>query len=74
MITFADFGEFMPDLLRAAVVTVQLTVIAFALAMVGGLILALARISTHRLFRFPAKILVAFLRGTPLIFQLFCVY
>lgn len=74
MITFADFGEFMPDLLRAAVVTVQLTVIAFALAMVGGLILALARISTHRLFRFPATILVEFLRGTPLIFQLFCVY
>jgi polar amino acid transport system permease protein len=74
VITFADFGEFMPDLLRAAVVTVQLTVIAFALAMVGGLILALARISTHRLFRFPATILVEFLRGTPLIFQLFCVY
>jgi polar amino acid transport system permease protein len=74
VITIADFGQFMPDLLRAAVVTVQLTVISFALAMVGGLVLALARISTHRLLRFPATALVEFLRGTPLIFQLFCVY
>lgn len=74
MITLTDITEFLPDLLRATVITLQLTAIAFALAVVLGLALALARISTTRLARFPATALVEFLRGTPLIFQLFTVY
>lgn len=74
MITLADVQEFLPDLLRATTVTLELTFVSFALAIVLGLVLALARISTHRLARFPATAVVEFLRGTPLIFQLFCVY
>ena len=74
MITFSDIQQFLPTLLRATVVTLELTVIAFALATVIGLLFALARISTHRLFRWPVTAVVEFLRGTPLIFQLFAVY
>jgi polar amino acid transport system permease protein len=74
VITVADFGEFLPDLLRATVVTLELTFISFALAMVVGLILALARLSTKRSARLPATIVVEFFRGTPLIFQLFVAY
>ncbi|MHB8891939.1 MAG: amino acid ABC transporter permease [Candidatus Limnocylindrales bacterium] len=74
MITVADVGEFLPDLLRATAVTLQLTIISFVLAMVVGLVLALARLSTKRYARLPATIVVEFFRGTPLIFQLFVAY
>jgi His/Glu/Gln/Arg/opine family amino acid ABC transporter permease subunit len=74
LITFEDIERFLPDLLRATVITLELTAIAFALATVVGLVFALARISTHRMFRYPATAIVEFLRGTPLIFQLFAVY
>jgi polar amino acid transport system permease protein len=74
LITAEDVQQFLPVLLRATLVTLELTAIAFGLAIIGGLVFALARISTHRLFRYPATAIVEFLRGTPLIFQLFAVY
>lgn len=74
MLSLADIQEFLPDLLRATVVTLELTFFSFVLAIVFGLVLALARISTHRVARYPATAVVEFLRGTPLIFQLFTVY
>ncbi|HEX9017496.1 MAG TPA: ectoine/hydroxyectoine ABC transporter permease subunit EhuD [Chloroflexota bacterium] len=74
MITVADVQAFLPDLLRATTITLSLTFIAFAIALVLGLVLALGRISTSPIFRIPTTVVVEVIRGTPLVFQLFWVY
>jgi polar amino acid transport system permease protein len=74
LITLDDVQAYLPILLQATAVTLQLTFISFVLALVVGLTLALARVSTKRYARVPATIFVEFFRGTPLIFQLFVAY
>ena len=51
-----------------------LTITSMAVALVVGLLLALARISSRRLLRFPATAFVELIRGTPLILQLFYIF
>ena len=72
--TFVDIREFLPLLLAATLVTLELTGISFGLAIFGGLLIAVARLDTRRLVRLPATILVEAIRGTPLLFQLFVYY
>jgi His/Glu/Gln/Arg/opine family amino acid ABC transporter permease subunit len=75
MPTFEELGEWLPRLLRGLVFTVQITVGAFVLAVVLGLVVALLRLSPRRrLVYIPATIYVEVLRGTPLILQLFFAY
>ncbi len=77
-----------PLLLKAAGVTVALSLISMPLAVLMGLIVALIRSSgstalggpgasgkfAGRLFRLPFTVYVEIVRGTPLAFQLFVVY
>jgi len=76
-ITFRWDGEFalsiLPQLLRAAVITLQATVVGFALAVVIGLAFALLR-RGPRPISWPAGFVVEFLRSTPLLVQLYVLF
>lgn len=72
-----DWGfavEILPELLRGLWVTVKLTAAGISLALIGGLGLALLRRSRRRLIRWPVGLVVEFVRGTPLLVQLFFLY
>lgn len=68
------FWEMLPYLLKGALVTVQVSVLAMALAMVLGLVAAIGRLSRTRLLRSVAGVYIEVIRGTPLLVQLFIVY
>lgn len=60
----------MPYLLTGAWVTLYLTLLAMAIALVAGLAGALARMSRFALLRLIAGAYIEFMRGTPLLVQL----
>jgi len=64
----------LPRLLDGAWMTIWLTVATMALAIPGGLALALMRLSPLRLVSVPATAFVEFFRATPLILQIYWVY
>jgi arginine/lysine/histidine/glutamine transport system substrate-binding and permease protein len=64
----------LPALLAGAIVTLQLTILSAILGMVGGSLMALARLSTAKPIRWFAQIYIDFFRGTPLLVQLFMIY
>ena len=67
--------EWGPPLLRGTGLTIVLTVSSFAFALVLGLALALARLDRRRWYLYtPAQAFVEFVRGTPLLVQLFYLY
>lgn len=63
-----------PLLLMGAVITVQITAISVAIGVVIGLVVGVARISEVRLLRLLAICYIDFLRGTPLLVQIFLIY
>lgn len=63
-----------PDLLKAVPVVAELAIGAMVLALVLGLLIALARISTLRLLRAVATVYIEVFRGTPLLVQLVYIY
>lgn len=69
-----DWGRVLGELLRAAGMTVFLAVTSFPLAMLIGLLVALGRVYGPRWLAFPLGLYVEFLRGTPLLLQLYFVF
>lgn len=72
-----DWGfvrEIMPDLLEGLLVTVQATAVGIVIALVLGLVLAIARRSTIKLISWPVAAFVEFVRSTPLLVQLFFLF
>ena len=67
-------GDILPDLLEGLWVTVKLTVLGISLALALGLVLALLRRSRLRVVRWPVGLFIDFIRGTPLLVQLFFLY
>jgi len=67
-------AEFLPVLLQGAVVTVEVTVLSFALSSLIGLVLALAKVSHFKPVSAAAATLVNVIRGLPIIVQLFYIY
>lgn len=63
-----------PLLLTGAVLTLKITAISVGLGLVIGLVAGIARISCVHLVRMAAMAYIDFMRGTPLLVQLFCVY
>ena len=63
-----------PLLLQGALVTLQITALAVGLGLVLGLIAALAQLSKFGILRILAKVYVDFIRGTPLLVQIFIIY
>ena len=72
--SFADVIAFLPNLLQGAVITVVVSLTAFAIALVFGLLLGVMRISKLWPIRIIAAIYIQFIRGTPLLLQLFFIY
>nr|WP_211114530.1 amino acid ABC transporter permease [Azospirillum rugosum] len=65
----------MPELLKGAVVTIEVTAAAFLLSGVLGLLVGIIRLNPARRFLYGlATGYVAFIRGTPLLVQLFLLF
>ena len=72
-----DWGyalEVLPDLARAAVITIEATLLGFALAAVLGLVFAILRMSRNPWIANLTTGLVEFVRGTPVLIQLFFMF
>ncbi|NMB13530.1 MAG: amino acid ABC transporter permease, partial [Firmicutes bacterium] len=63
-----------PVLLKGAVMTMELTCLSMLLGTTIGLGLALARISRSPLLNTSASLYIWWMRGTPLLMQLFLIY
>lgn len=74
MFNFAGAVEYLPDLLRGALISVELTLCVMALSLVLGLLLALAKLSQSRLLSAAANVYIEVIRGTPCLLQLFYIY
>jgi ectoine/hydroxyectoine ABC transporter permease protein EhuD len=71
---FSGSLEYLPELLRGALVSVELTFCVMLIALVAGLIIALMRISRSRLLRTISTVYIEIIRGTPCLLQLFYIY
>jgi len=69
-----DMITFLPTLLQGAVITVTVSLMAFALACVAGLVVGLMRLARFLPIRVAAAFYIQFIRGTPLLLQLFSLY
>ncbi|HEX6575387.1 MAG TPA: ABC transporter substrate-binding protein/permease [Gemmatimonadaceae bacterium] len=65
---------YMPSLIRAAGVTLVLSCLSMALAVVIGILVAAGRVYGPPLVRAPLTVYVEVMRGTPLLLQLFVIY
>jgi len=72
--TLRDWRKYLPLLLKGALVTVEISSLAMALAVGGGLLLALARLYGVAPLRWFSAAYVETVRGTPLLIQLFLIY
>ena len=64
----------LPLLIAGAGITIQITAISVGLGLVIGMFVGIARISNVKLLRWLAAIYIDFLRGTPLLVQIFLIY
>jgi polar amino acid transport system permease protein len=65
---------FDPRILRGVRITVELTVVAMAIGILGGVGLAVMRLSPNRLVSGSSWLYIWFFRGTPLLVQIFFWY
>lgn len=71
----SNFLAWWPQLWTGLKLTIFLTITSMALALVIGMLLALARLDDRRrLVYLPATIFVELIRGTPLLLQLFYIF
>ena len=64
----------LPLLAVGALVTIEITAMSVAIGVLSGLFVGIAELSRYWYFRIPAKIYVDFVRGTPLLVQIFIIY
>jgi polar amino acid transport system permease protein len=72
-----DWGytwEILPDLLAAAAITIEATLLGFAVAAVLGLVLAILRMSQNPWIANPITGFIEFIRGTPVLIQIFFMF
>jgi polar amino acid transport system permease protein len=66
--------EILPILLRASLVTLEATILGFAIAAVLGLAFAIGRMFGPKWLSVPLVGLIEFIRSTPLLIQIFFLY
>lgn len=66
--------EIFPKLGQAAILTIELTIIAILIGIALGLIISLCRLSKLKYLSLPAKMYVDFFRGTPLLVQVMIIH
>lgn len=64
LLTFGDTG-WGDELMRGALVTLQLAICALAVGLAFGLLLSAAKLSRYRLLRYSGELYTAFIRATP---------
>jgi polar amino acid transport system permease protein len=72
-----DWGytaEIFPILAKASLVTIEATILGFALAAVLGLLFAIMRMSDSPWISWPTTGFVEFVRSTPVLIQIFFIY
>jgi len=72
-----DWGyafEILPILARASIITVEATILGFALAATLGLLFAILRMSRSPWISVPTAGFVEFIRSTPLLIQIFFIF
>ena len=74
MIDLSFLAAILPQLISGAWITIQLTIYSILAGMVLGLFLALARLSKNPIVSGPAISYIEFMRGTPLLAQIFMIY
>jgi len=74
MMNFSFMAKYWPYYLIGAKNTILLAVFAVVIGVFIGMILAIARVGKNRPLKFLATAYVEFIRGTPLLVQLFIVY
>jgi His/Glu/Gln/Arg/opine family amino acid ABC transporter permease subunit len=74
MFDFKLVFQYLPMLLKASGVTIELTLLATVAGLAIGLLAALARLSRHALVRWVAGGYIWLIRSTPLLVQLFIIY
>jgi His/Glu/Gln/Arg/opine family amino acid ABC transporter permease subunit len=74
----AVYGEYaakwLPPLLRAAVVTIEVAILSIAVGLVLGLVVALLKVSRFSLLRRATSVYIEAIRGTPALMQIYLVY
>jgi His/Glu/Gln/Arg/opine family amino acid ABC transporter permease subunit len=73
-VSWENLHEWLPQLLVAAGGTLKMTALAYVVAVVAGLTIALARLSRRRMVATVAGWYVELIRGTPALTQLFLIY
>lgn len=73
-INFDLIIDSLPFLLQGAVTTIIITIFSLLLGLILGLFLGMGRIAKNPLIRIPASAYVQFVRGTPLLVQIFILY
>lgn len=68
------FQDFIPSLLAGAAVTIQITIIAFFIALIIGLIAGLGKVSTNPIINKFFSLYISAFRGTPFFVQLLVIY
>jgi polar amino acid transport system permease protein len=66
--------QILPELARAAVITIEATILGFAIAAVLGLVFAILRMSKNPWIANPVIGFVEFVRGTPVLIQIFFMF
>lgn len=74
MFSLTEMMSFLPTLLHGAWVTIMVSITAYVLALLVGLIFGMARMARFWPIRAVATAYVQFIRGTPLLLQLFFIY
>ena len=72
-----DWGytwQILPELARAAVITIEATLLGFALAATLGLLFAILRMSQNPWIANPVTGFIEFVRGTPVLIQIFFMF
>src|SRR5215469_8195805 len=72
--SIADMISFLPRLLEGAQLTIIISLLSYVLSLIVGLLVGIARVSRHWPLRWLATPYVQFIRGTPLLLQLFFIY
>ena len=63
-----------PLLVAGAGITIEITALSVFFGMLIGIVVALVRLSDFRILRWLGNVYVDFIRGTPLLIQIFLVY
>lgn len=71
---WTQIEAYLPLFIPATWMVIKVTILSILLSWVCGLVTALCKISNRRLFLIPAEFYLWFVRGTPLLTQIFLIY